>query len=84
VYRLHGLDAIAQVDLGERAHSHQSVHDLGVMAAEIMAVVMRRTTPFAEPRSSLLWQFDRSLDPPWHSRDVPDAERAPANAADRA
>ncbi|MCW2648736.1 MAG: hypothetical protein JWP07_4845 [Pseudonocardiales bacterium] len=84
VYRLHGLDAIAQVDLGERAHSHQSVHDLGVMAAEIMAVVMRRTTPFAEPRSSLLWQFDRSLDPPWHSRDVPDAERAPANAADQA
>ena len=84
VYRLHGLDAVAQVDLGERAHSHQSVHDLAVMAAEIMAAVMRRTTPFAEPRSSRLWQFDRSLDPPWRSRDVPDAERPPAGAAERA
>ena len=37
-----GLDAVAQVDLGARAHSHQSVHDLGVMAAEIIAVAHRR------------------------------------------
>ena len=37
-----GLDAVAQVDLGARAHSHQSVHDLGVMAAEILAVAHRR------------------------------------------
>ena len=38
----YGLDAVAQVDLGARAHSHQSVHDLGVMAAEILAVAHRR------------------------------------------
>ena len=38
----HGLDALAQVDLGRRAHKHQSVHDLGVMATEILAVAARR------------------------------------------
>ncbi|MFC7330987.1 glucosyl-3-phosphoglycerate synthase [Marinactinospora rubrisoli] len=30
-----GLDALAQVDLGEREHTHQSTADLGVMAAQI-------------------------------------------------
>ena len=42
VHRRGGLPAIAQVDLGARAHSHQSVHDLGVMAAELLAVAARR------------------------------------------
>src|SRR5207237_363091 len=37
-YANFGLNAIAQVDLDARAHQHQSVHDLGVMAAEILAV----------------------------------------------
>jgi glucosyl-3-phosphoglycerate synthase len=41
-WRRHGLPAIAQVDLGRRGHRHQNVHDLGVMAAEILATAMRR------------------------------------------
>jgi glucosyl-3-phosphoglycerate synthase len=31
--REHGLDAIAQVDLGRRGHKHQASHDLALMAA---------------------------------------------------
>lgn len=40
--RVHGLDAVAQVDLGRRGHKHQSSHDLAVMAAEIMLTAVRR------------------------------------------
>jgi glucosyl-3-phosphoglycerate synthase len=70
-----GLDAVAQVDLGARAHSHQSVHDLGVMAAEIIAVAQRRLGVEA-PSDSVLWQFDRRADPPWRTRPVPLTERS--------
>jgi glucosyl-3-phosphoglycerate synthase len=42
VYATRGLDAIAQVDLGARGHAHQSVHDLGLMAAEVITVAARR------------------------------------------
>jgi glucosyl-3-phosphoglycerate synthase len=73
----HGIDALAQVDLGERAHSHQSVHDLGVMAAEILTVVGRRLGNRA-PAASELWQFDRSGDSPWVARTVPSVERPAA------
>ncbi len=72
-----GLDAIAQVDLGERAHAHQSVHDLGVMAAEILHTAERRAG-FPGPVDAELWQFDRDRVPPWHARPVPLAERPPA------
>ena len=37
-----GVDAIAQVDLGRRAHRHQSLRDLGGMAGQIMAMALRR------------------------------------------
>jgi len=37
-----GLDAIAQVDLGRRAHRHQSLRDLGAMATQIIAAVLDR------------------------------------------
>ena len=36
------LDAIAQVDLGTRAHRHQSLRDLGGMATQILAAALRR------------------------------------------
>jgi glucosyl-3-phosphoglycerate synthase len=84
VYLGDGLDAIAQVDLGERAHSHQSVHDLGVMAAEILAVAARRAGAAARPRSSRLWQFRRDCDPNWVARDIPVDERPPASSVERA
>ena len=37
VRRAAALDAIAQVDLGRRAHRHQSLRDLGAMATQILA-----------------------------------------------
>ena len=38
-----GVDAIAQVDLGRRAHRHQSLRDLGAMATQILAAAERRS-----------------------------------------
>jgi len=40
--RARGLDAIAQVDLGRRAHRHQALRDLGAMATQIAAAVWQR------------------------------------------
>jgi glucosyl-3-phosphoglycerate synthase len=40
--RVHGLDALAQVDLGTRAHRHQSLRDLGGMATQILAAALAR------------------------------------------
>jgi glucosyl-3-phosphoglycerate synthase len=40
----HGIDAIAQVDLGKRAHGSQPDLDLAVMAAELLLVAERRRT----------------------------------------
>jgi glucosyl-3-phosphoglycerate synthase len=80
-----GLDAVAQVDLGERAHSHQSVHDLGVMAAEILLVAARRLRPAAPAEEApLLWQFERGKSTPWRAREIPYVERAPANTVEDA
>jgi glucosyl-3-phosphoglycerate synthase len=45
----HGLDAIAQVDLGRRGHKHQASHDLAVMAAELLLVAERRRAVTQEP-----------------------------------
>jgi glucosyl-3-phosphoglycerate synthase len=83
--RRHGIDAIAQVDLGERGHSHQADADLAVMAAELMLVVERRR--FATFEASERWastelvQFTRAdgeLRP--RRRAVPSAERPPASS----
>lgn len=74
----HGLPALAQVDLGRRAHRHQSVHDLAVMATEILAVAARRVAG-APPRAEAieLAQYTRDA-PPWRVRPVPVDERQPA------
>ena len=37
-----GVDAIAQVDMGRRAHRHQGLRGLGSMATELLAVADRR------------------------------------------
>ncbi|MGA9100531.1 glucosyl-3-phosphoglycerate synthase [Aeromicrobium sp.] len=80
---LRGLDAVAQVDLGRRAHRHQSVHDLGVMATEILRVAERRfTADVDESVPVLLDQFD-GTDGTWRERPVPVAERPPARAGVR-
>ncbi|WP_053720119.1 hypothetical protein [Saccharothrix sp. NRRL B-16348] len=39
---LHGLDAMAQVDLDVRRHSHQTTHSLGRMSAPILLTVLDR------------------------------------------
>ncbi|HSY14501.1 MAG TPA: glucosyl-3-phosphoglycerate synthase [Jatrophihabitantaceae bacterium] len=78
----HGLDAIAQVDLGRRAHHHQSVHDLGVMATEILHVAQRRSGGATRP-SVVLDQYDAGT-LSWRQRPVPVAERPPMmTVADR-
>ena len=46
----HGLDAIAQVDLGSRGHKHQASHDLAVMAAELLLVAERRRSGIRDRR----------------------------------
>jgi glucosyl-3-phosphoglycerate synthase len=80
----HGIDAIAQVDLGERGHSHQADADLAVMAAELMLVTeRRRLTPWGSSFTGVpeLVQFTRSdgeLRP--RHRAVPQAERPPASS----
>lgn len=47
-----GLDAVAQVDLGERRHRHQDDQQLGLMAAQIWQVALDRLDPAgAVPRT---------------------------------
>jgi glucosyl-3-phosphoglycerate synthase len=36
------VDAIAQVDLGRRAHRHQALRDLGAMSTQIVATAVER------------------------------------------
>ena len=58
-YRRNGLDAIAQVDLGERTHGHQDTAALGRMAATILHTVLRRT-PVDSPLWTELTQYRRA------------------------
>jgi glucosyl-3-phosphoglycerate synthase len=76
----HGLDAVAQVDLGSRAHKHQTDHDLALMAAELLVVAERRRQPpgCPVPDSPRLQQFVREgaqVHPV--ARPVPVQERPP-------
>jgi glucosyl-3-phosphoglycerate synthase len=76
----HGLDAVAQVDLGRRAHRHQANHDLALMAAELMVVAERRRPGGREPAVAELRQFVRtSGEARPADRPVPVAERPPAS-----
>src|SRR5215467_13152004 len=77
----HGLDAVAQVDLGSRAHRHQANHDLALMAAELLLIAERRRRGGSEPPAGTsLQQFVRDAGgravPV--SRSVPVTERPPA------
>jgi glucosyl-3-phosphoglycerate synthase len=76
----HGVDAIAQVDLGERAHSHQSDTDLALMAAELMLVAERRRFGAELARAPELVQFFRGGEGELRTRarPVPHVERPPA------
>ncbi|GAB3808304.1 glucosyl-3-phosphoglycerate synthase [Micromonospora zhanjiangensis] len=59
-----GLDALAQVDLGERLHRHQDTEALGRMSAQIMLTAWSRLhrqgrVSSPAPPTSLLTQFRR-------------------------
>jgi len=77
----HGLDALAQVDLGSRAHRHQANHDLAVMAAELLAVAdRRRAGPHRLIPEVALEQFDREDGRlRRRARPVPTDERPPVS-----
>jgi glucosyl-3-phosphoglycerate synthase len=81
-WQLHGLDAIAQVDLGERGHRHQSVHDLGAMALEILRVADVRSwlVERGTEQSVELAQYERGAATTWRMRQVAVAERPPAGS----
>jgi glucosyl-3-phosphoglycerate synthase len=51
----HGVDALAQVDLGTRTHRQQSQDALGVMATEVLGTAMRRFG--REPEGTGIRQF---------------------------
>jgi glucosyl-3-phosphoglycerate synthase len=64
ILQAHGLDALAQVDLGKRTHRHQSTQALGRMAGQIMLTVFDRLECYgrsvsAQPPATLLAQFRR-------------------------
>jgi glucosyl-3-phosphoglycerate synthase len=78
----HGLPAIAQVDLGTRAHRHQALRDLGGMAAQIMAAALARTGARALEDGLDLRQFTGAAgDLEVVDRYVATAERPPARDA---
>jgi glucosyl-3-phosphoglycerate synthase len=80
----HGLDAVAQVDLGSRGHKHQSSHDLAVMAAELMVVAERRRHRTSPAAPASLHQFVRTADGiARRPRPVPTRERPPVMSLPR-
>jgi glucosyl-3-phosphoglycerate synthase len=75
-----GVDAIAQVDLGRRAHRHQSLRDLGAMATQILAAAERRSgRDVADPVALRQFAPSAELATPV-TRQVPVDERPPASA----
>jgi glucosyl-3-phosphoglycerate synthase len=56
-----GLDAVAQVDLGQRTHGRQNTAAQGEMAASILHAVLERVYP-NDPRWDTLTQFARVKD----------------------
>jgi glucosyl-3-phosphoglycerate synthase len=77
----YGLDAVAQVDLGSRAHRHQANHDLALMAAELLAVADRRRPgahPLTGPPDLAQFVRDETGEARQVTRSIPVIERPPA------
>jgi glucosyl-3-phosphoglycerate synthase len=73
----HGPSALAQVDLGTRAHGHQPLLDLGAMAVQIVSAALRRAgSPQVMTTSAVLRQFLPGPEP--RDRVVETVERPPA------
>ncbi|WP_193605615.1 glucosyl-3-phosphoglycerate synthase [Nocardioides dongkuii] len=75
-WRAEGLDAIAQVDLGRRAHRHQALRDLGAMATQILTAGWARSSHSHHADEIALTQFGPGVAPQVHA--VPVVERPPA------
>jgi len=74
-----GAGAIAQVDLGRRAHRHQALRDLGGMATQILAAALDRAGHQPPGDATLLRQYHRvsgTIEP--IDRLVPEVQRPPA------
>ncbi|TIC88407.1 glucosyl-3-phosphoglycerate synthase [Nocardioides sp. GY 10113] len=79
--RLLGPAALAQVDLGVRAHRHQALRDLGGMATQILAAALARAGAVGagvEAAEVLLRQFGAEAGGRPLDRAVPIDERPPA------
>jgi glucosyl-3-phosphoglycerate synthase len=77
----HGLEAVAQVHLGRRAHRHQATHDLAVMAAELMLVAERRLSGRPAAQAGLQQFFATDGGVGHRCRPVPAHERPPVRSA---
>ena len=74
---IRGPDAVAQVDLGTRAHRHQALLDLGGMSVQILAASLaRRTGTLPDGGGAVIRQFLPGPEPV--DRFVSTAERPPA------
>jgi len=74
----HGLDAVAQVDLGVRAHHHRSDADMALAATELLAVAeSRRRGAAMVPQTIELLQF------PSADTDRTEPVRRPVHLAER-
>lgn len=73
-----GLDTIAQVDLGRRAHRHQALRDLGAMATQLLAAAERRSGRTVDDSVELRQYLPGTAEP--DHRAVPVQERPPAAA----
>ncbi len=76
--RLLGPGAVAQVDLGRRAHRHQALSDLGSMAAQILAASSRRSTGSAPEHVRMDQPRKVGKDIDVLRREIPLQERPPA------
>ena len=75
-----GLAAITQVDLGRRAHRHQSLHDLSAMSLELLVTAERRRpsgdADVAAGPDGVTLRLP-TLDRAWTVREVATGERPP-------
>ncbi|MGN6160366.1 MAG: glucosyl-3-phosphoglycerate synthase [Marmoricola sp.] len=76
--RVHGLEAIAQVNLGRRAHRHQALRDLGAMATQILAAAHRRLGDAVGDSIALAQYHLTSADLAVVAREIALVEREPA------
>lgn len=79
-WRDHGATAIAQVNLGRRAHRHQALRDLGAMATQILAAAQRRRGASVAEQVSLRQYDQRNGAAVALDREVLVAERPPQSS----